>query len=278
MIIIHKIDDSLFDLFPKANEFGKNNEKLIEEIQEFYTYGIYKPKVEIKDNLLYVHLDVIKTINEDKDFKKAVKFCENGNYKQAKPILEKLLSGNPTVSEYHRILGQIASEEGEQEIAINYLIDALKWDPKNIYAYIMTGNIYAKYFDDIDTSTKYYNKALEIKPDDFITINNIGGNFLNLQKYDEAERYLNLAHELKPDYPQTLAGLAQLNLFKPDLLSSFNYSILALKNSKYNDPVYNHISKQLFDVSNAYKQMNSGIKLFENYKHELEVGGAYPLI
>ena len=45
-------------------------------------------------------------------------------------MLNKLIEKNPTNSEYHRIMGQILSDEGDQEEAINCLIDALRWDPK----------------------------------------------------------------------------------------------------------------------------------------------------
>ena len=49
-------------------------------------------------------------------------------------------------------MGQILSDEGDQDEAIDYLIDALRWDAKNKYALIMTGNIFAKYKNDIETA------------------------------------------------------------------------------------------------------------------------------
>ena len=56
---------------------------------------------------------------------------------EAKPILQKLIEKNPTNSEYHRVLGQILSDEGDQEEAINSLIDSLRWDSKNGWALLM---------------------------------------------------------------------------------------------------------------------------------------------
>jgi tetratricopeptide (TPR) repeat protein len=53
-------------------------------------------------------------------------------------------------------MGQILSDEGDQEEAINCLIDALRWDSKNAWALVMMGNIFAKYKNDIPTAMKYY--------------------------------------------------------------------------------------------------------------------------
>jgi cytochrome c-type biogenesis protein CcmH/NrfG len=60
------------------------------------------------------------------------------------------------VSEYHRILGQIYSEEGEQDKAVNCLIDAIRWDPRNNHALIMMGNVFARHYNDIETAMTYY--------------------------------------------------------------------------------------------------------------------------
>ncbi len=92
----------------------------------------------------------------------AVALCEKRKFGEAKPILENLIKENPTISEYHRILGQILSEEGDQDEAVNCLIDSLKWDPKNGYALIMMGNIFARHKDDIDTACKYFNEAIGV--------------------------------------------------------------------------------------------------------------------
>ena len=74
-------------------------------------------------------------------------------------------------------MGQIHSDEGNQDEAINYLIDALRWDSKNNWALLMLGNIFAKFRDDIETAVKYYDQALAVNPNDHISINNIGGKF-----------------------------------------------------------------------------------------------------
>ena len=86
-------------------------------------------------------------------------------------------------------MGQILSDEGDQEEAINFLIDALRWDSKNGWALLMMGNIFAKFKDDVPTAMKYYDQAQIANPKDNITINNIGANLMQQGKLEEAKNY-----------------------------------------------------------------------------------------
>lgn len=207
MIIIHQISDFLFELFPKAKANGKNTDILKEELEKYYTFGVYKPEVKIESDVVQIMIDVPSIINQKPEFDKAVAFCEKRKFGQAKTILEKLIKDNLTVSEYHRVLGQIFSEEGNQDEAINSLIDALKWDPKNGYALIMMGNIFAREKDDIDTAVKYYNEAVVQNPKDHIAINNLGTNLIQIGKWEEGLKLLEKAYDINPNYPNTNYGI-----------------------------------------------------------------------
>ena len=91
-------------------------------------------------------LQLAHKINKDSTLEIiAITLCEKGKYAEAKQLLKKLIEVNPANSEYHRIMGQILSDEGDQDEAINSLIDALRWDSKNAYALVMMGNIFAKF-------------------------------------------------------------------------------------------------------------------------------------
>src|SRR5690606_32612617 len=99
-----------------------------------------------------------------------------------------LVQEYPTVSEYHRILGQIQSELGDHNEARDTLIDALRWDPNNVWALLMMGNIFAKEKDS-ETALIYYNQVLALKPNDNITLNNIGAQLMEAGSTDEAQNY-----------------------------------------------------------------------------------------
>lgn len=107
-------------------------------------------------------------------------------------------------------MGQILSDEGEQEEAINYLIDSLRWDSKNGWALLMMGNIFAKFKDDIPTAMKYYDQALLANPTDNITINNIGANLMQQGKLEEAKKYFWEALKINNQYPNTHFALGMI--------------------------------------------------------------------
>ncbi|MBI4826927.1 MAG: tetratricopeptide repeat protein [Nitrospirae bacterium] len=249
MIIIHKIDDFLFNLFPKAKEAGKSVEILKAELGNYYTFGPYKPKVEIDEEFIKIEIDTSTILSQKSAFDTAIKYCESGNYKKAKPVLEKLVKNNPTVSEYHRVLGQIYSDEGHQEEGINCLIDALRWDPKNTNALIMMGNIFARDRNDIPTAMTYYEQALKVRSDDHIAMNNIGANLMQLGKVIEAERYFEKAYSINSNYPNTIYAMGMLRNIKGEYPAAFDYAIQSLKKSKINDPIYRHAVQLATEVS-----------------------------
>lgn len=236
MIIIHKIDDFLFNLFPKAGKARKDLEILREELTNYYSYGPYKPKVEISRDIITIEIDTSTVISQKAEFDKIVKYCESGKFKKAKPILKKLIRKNPTVSEYHRILGQIFSDEGDQEEAINCLIDALRWDSKNTFALTMMGNIFAKYRNDIETAMTYYEQALVVKPDDHIAMNNIGANLMQSGRINEAEQYFEKAYSINSNYPNTLYALGMTKDMKGDFNAAFDFAVQVLKRARLTPP------------------------------------------
>jgi tetratricopeptide (TPR) repeat protein len=137
MQIIHKIDNFLYTIFPSV--IPGDQQSLLHAIQEFYTYGPHRPSVTIDNDFVSIDIDIPAILAQDKDYQKVIAFCEKAKYSEAKPILKKLIVNNPSISEYHRIMGQILSDEGNQEEAINCLIDALRWDSKNGWALLMMG-------------------------------------------------------------------------------------------------------------------------------------------
>jgi len=282
MIIIHKIDDFLFNLFPGAagarehgstgaREHGRDLSLLKEDIANYYTFGPFKPKVEIQDDLITIEIDTSAITSQKSDFDTVIKFCESGKFNKAKPILERLIKKNPSVSEYHRILGQIYSDEGRQEEAINFLIDALRWDPKNTHALTMMGNIFARSKNDITTAMSYYEHALAVKPDDHIAMNNIGANLIQLNRVEDAQRYFEAALVINSNYPNTLYALGMIHDAKGDHLKAFDFAIQALKKSKAGHPVYNNALEMAKQISSKAVQQIDPAEMFNQYSQGLAV-------
>lgn len=270
MQIIHLLDDFFYSLFP-VNVGDK--EQIIKYLTDFYTFSIFKPIVSISGNLITVEVDTSLIQSQERDFKRTVALCEQGKFDEAKPILENLIEKNPTNSEYHRIMGQILSDEGNQDEAINCLINALRWDSKNGWALLMMGNIFAKFKDDVPTAMKYFNQALVAKPDDVISINNIGANLLQLGKFEEAKEYFLKAVKINDQYPNTLFALGMINEMEGDLKSAFNYTIQAIKLNKNRDTLYRNSVNQLINVAKRITKTEVGKKITKEYQVKLEAEG-----
>ncbi|MEO7314680.1 MAG: hypothetical protein ABIW47_05820, partial [Ginsengibacter sp.] len=187
MQIIHIIGNFLFTIFP---ELAKDHSLIIPTLENYYTYGPFKPKITIDDDVVKIDIDLPAINAQDADYKKVIDLSEKGKYSEVKPILQKLIDKNPTISEYHRIMGQILSDEGDQEEAINCLIDALRWDSKNKWALMMMGNIFAKYKDDTETALKYYEQAIVANVQDHISLTNIAFLLMKKNNNEEAKKYL----------------------------------------------------------------------------------------
>jgi tetratricopeptide (TPR) repeat protein len=271
MQITHKIDNFLFTIFPNLR--GGGNKLIINELQNYYTYGPYKPKVTIDKDWVTIQIDAPTIISQEADYRKTVALCEKGKFAEAKPLLKNLIQKNPTNSEYHRIMGQILSDEGDQEEAINCLIDSLRWDSKNGWALLMMGNIFAKFKNDVPTAMEYYDQAVVNNTTDYISLTNIGYLLLEQNKLEEAKKYLWQAVTINNTYPNTQFTLALIAQKENDLHSAFYSTIKAIKLCKTKDALYQNAVRQAFDIANKIIETGEAKKIFRNYRHKLEFEG-----
>ncbi|GGF27463.1 tetratricopeptide repeat protein [Hymenobacter cavernae] len=237
MTIHHPLNDFLYSLFPEAQTFGQNAQQLVDHLTDFYTFGPYRPTVTIKGDTVEVKIDTNAIRTQQAEYQKVLRLCEDRQFRQALPRLHQLIEQNPTVSEYHRVLGQVLSELGQPEEALDALLDALRWDPRNGYALIMTGNIYARQQEDLKSAKTFYDQALTLNPRDFIAINNIGGNLMQSGRPQEAERYFEIAHEIEPNYPNTLYALAMVRQQRGAYEEAFDFATRALRHASLGDPI-----------------------------------------
>lgn len=269
MHIFFQRSEFLKKLFPTIDIL--NDEQLIHAIKEFYRHGQFAPKVKIEKETITIEIPE-ELLNEDPaEFYRATNLCARGNFSEARPIFENLIKNHPTVSEYYRNLAQTYEEQNEHEKAIDILIDALKWDPKNHWALILMGNIHARYLDDTQTAMTYYDQAIEADPGNFIALNNIGGAFTQAGKLNLAERYLSKAYKVNDKYPNITLGLGLLYLKKGELRKTFQYAIETLKNdSKSDSPVYQTALKLALDSSNLLIKEQVGKEALVDFIFEIE--------
>jgi tetratricopeptide (TPR) repeat protein len=267
MTIYHIIDDFLFELFEVEN---KDVEQLKSKVESFYSLDGNKPNLIIEKNILKIGINISQNPNQKRqNHKVLVDLCESGKLIEAKDLAIKLLDKYPAESEFHRILGQVCSDLGNQDEAIDSLIYALKWNPKNEYALLMLGNIFAKFKSDIKTAMSYYDQVLVLKPEDNIALNNIGANLMQLGQIKEAKDYFNRAIELNPDYPNTHFAMSMLADTEKNMYSAFDYSLKALTKCVKKDAFFQNCFQHSVAIANKMISSNDVMPIIEKFVSKL---------
>lgn len=271
MQIVHKINDFLYTLFPELE--NANEKEIINAIKKYYTYGPFVPKITVNKDIVIIDVDTETILTQDGDYNKTVALCEKGRFDDAKIILEKLIQKNPSNSEFHRILGQILSEQGDQDEAINALIDALRWNSSNGWGLLMMGNIFAKHKKDLKTAMVYYDQAILANKADHITLANIAYLLFQENKLEEAKKYAWETIKLNDKYPNAHFILSLIAQSEKDLHSAFYSTIQAIKFSTQKDALYQNAVKQAFETANKIAGDFDGKKIFFKYRSQLEAEG-----
>jgi tetratricopeptide (TPR) repeat protein len=174
-------------------------------------------------------------------------------------------------------MGQILSDEGHQEEAINCLIDALRWDSKNHWALLMMGNIQAKFLKDVPTGLKYYDQALLVNPTDYITLSNVAYLLFQENRLEDAKKQAWEALRISDNYPNAHFILALIAEKENDLHSAFYSSIQSLKFAKETDELYQNGFRKAFEIARTIATDFEGKKIFYTYKSQLEKEGGIPI-
>jgi len=245
LVIRIPITPLLHSLFETAEN---DTAALVERMRAYYTVRGVSPEISLEGDDLLVKMDAERIMGREKLFAEAKLLCEKGKFDEGRVKLQKLVEEDPTHSEYHRMLGQIAAEQGNTDDAIDHLIDALKWDPKNTYALTMMGNIWARDKNDMATAMRYYQSALEVDPGDHIALNNIATQYLIKRDWTNARIWFTKALEVEPTYPNALHGKAVVLLQLGEMRGAFDAAIACLKSNPKKDELYHRTLTLVMDA------------------------------
>lgn len=150
-------------------------EGLRKELEEYFSSKGPVPRMEADSECIRVTLDDGAVKDAEANVKLAFGCCNRGNFSSAREFIAGALKACPLYSDAHRTLAQIEMQEGHQEAAVRSCTDALRCDPRNMWALILMGNLMLHGEKDRAAALRYYERALYYYPDNSIALNNVAG-------------------------------------------------------------------------------------------------------
>lgn len=183
-------------------------EELRDKLLAYYTVDGYSAEVTIDGDYVKVKIDQKDLEQSQQEFNEITALCEKRQFKEAHSRLELFLKKHSRHSEGYRILAQMEMEAGNIDKAIDIDIEALRCNPKNIWALILMGNLYSKYKDNYEIGRTYYDSVLKYSPDNFIAINNVAALMMENEDYESAIPLFEKSLEGDKKYANAYYGLA----------------------------------------------------------------------
>lgn len=205
---------------------------------------------------------------------KAFDLCNEKKFDEALPILESITNEDPKNSEAWRTLAQVHwFHKHEPDKAYDELIEALKCDPRNLWALILMGNLLTKEKHDIEGAKSYYDKVLEYFPDNAIAINNVAATYMERKDYDEAIPLMKKVISIDDTYINSYYGLALCYYKTNQLEECFEIcyqGATKLKDRPENPGVRDELMKLYLTVAKDLADKTNYINVWKGIKEELE--------
>jgi tetratricopeptide (TPR) repeat protein len=182
-------------------KIGYEIKKISVEVKEFEK----NPDIEIK-------LKKIEGLILTEELKNALsegnKLFEEGKYKEAMEVYNKILKDNPEAYIIYLNIGNCYFKMEDYQNAEENYKKVLEKDPNNINAIIGIGNSYLNRGNK-EEALKWYGRVEIEKINDEIVLYNMGNSFYENSRYNEAEKCYKRAIEIKKDF---LDAIYQLGL------------------------------------------------------------------
>jgi len=194
--------------------------------------------------------------------------CHSGNLTEAKKIYQDLLKIIPNHPEVLGNLGTIELQEGNTDIGVSFLTQALKTNPTEIKFIINLGNGLTE-LKKFDEALSYYDAAEKINPNFFNNLYNKARALKYLGRIDEAILSLRKCLSIDSNNYLVLCDLAYLKNAHEDYQEAINLYTKAINiNPKnflafYNRGIAFENAKQFDEALNDYNQVIKENSLFE---------------
>ena len=203
-----------------------------------------------------------------------MELCNSQEFDKAVTVLEEILKGDKDNSEAWRVLAQIHwNHQNLPDKAYDELIEALRCDPKNIWALILMGNLLSKEHNDKEHAKEYYDKVLEYYPDNALAINNLAGTYMQQSEFDKAIPCFKRALALDSKSVNSYYGLGLCYYRTGELKEAFktcHQGMLKTSDRPENPNVKEQLSKLFLTVASELAKTINVYNIWAGIKDELE--------
>jgi len=191
----------------------------------------------------------------------AFEYGQQGNFGQAKPLINYVLKIQPKNFEALYLMGFICGVENNHQEASYYCLRALKIRPDDLEVNINCAKALQEIGKNLD-SVKYHQKAIALSPDNHEIWLGLGKSLQSLGRYDEAIAHYDKALSLKPGfaeawsnkgntlhelkrYDEAIAHYDNALSLKPDFAEAWSNKGITLYELKRYDEAIVHYDKAL---------------------------------
>ncbi len=138
-------------------------------------------------------------------------------YRDAIPLLGRLLDQDPTSLPARFLLGSSYERSGQRQRAVESFQQLLELSPDHTPTLNYLGYMWAEQGENLDQALELLKRAVALEPDNGAYVDSLGWAYFQLGRYDEARRHLEWAARLIPDDPTILEHLGDLYVVFQDL-------------------------------------------------------------
>lgn len=212
-------------------------------------------------------------------FAQAAAEAGRGRYHQALTLLKQFLEKVPDSGDGRRNLGMAYLETGQVALAEKHLLEAYHLKPHDAHTLLLLGNIYLDKKQDETTGEWFYQRAIQVNPNDPYILSNMAGMLARREDYSQAQHYFRQAIQVDAAYPHAYYGLALTHFRQGEVQTALTTldALFAQPESMdvRTEPVYAEARRLYGQVNLALAQANQEKSLAAIYqwRDELEKAG-----
>jgi Tfp pilus assembly protein PilF len=191
-----------------------------------------------------------------------VEEAQKGRLAKALQHFKDALSLMPENVDARRNMAKVYLEQGQPAKAKQHLQECLQIEPKDAWSCVMMGNIYARNEGNLDIAAFYFDKCLELNPEDAMVMTNYAALMMENSNFQQAEILFKKAISIQ-DIPNAYYGLALLyqmagqNAAALKVLETFFERAVSMEGVD-GSPICEESKKLYREISSALKVPNQG--------------------